>query len=338
MKIQYESREAIARNFFNKPNKTICIVAIDKEFSQTNRELHRLKTSQAMAEQLSIHLSKKIPAKQRRTIKFIIDKEGKTDLPPVSADVVIVISSEKISTYFDEPAPQKHEETAEWTVNYRIYLPAVYGMEPVGTFFVKERIENQAYNSKNAVNLLLSKFSSEYAWADASILMDYLRGDIRQQAFFKGKLVANGQDVFAARLLALSDWNATLKQLTQNACSETLIKAQILAPFSEQLSELVYDYAKHEPELKAKINLICYLYIAGFAQLTDLINEVLSEQKDLEDLSIMMPLVRLSGRIGNNETLEHLTRIWNGLPTETSNRTIQNFRVVLSANMKALAR
>ena len=209
---------------------------------------------------------------------------------------------------------QKHEETAEWTVNYRIYLPAVYGMEPVGTFFVKERIENQAYNSKNAVNLLLSKFSSEYAWADASILMDYLRGDIRQQAFFKGKLVANGQDVFAARLLALSDWNATLKQLTQNACSETLIKAQILAPFSEQLSELVYDYAKHEPELKAKINLICYLYIAGFAQLTDLINEVLSEQKDLEDLSIMMPLVRLSGRIREQRDPGTLTRIWNGLP------------------------
>ena len=217
---------------------------------------------------------------------------------------------------------QKHEETAEWTVNYRIYLPAVYGMEPVGTFFVKERIENQAYNSKNAVNLLLSKFSSEYAWADASILMDYLRGDIRQQAFFKGKLVANGQDVFAARLLALSDWNATLKQLTQNACSETLIKAQILAPFSEQLSELVYDYAKHEPELKAKINLICYLYIAGFAQLTDLINEVLSEQKDLEDLSIMTA----SQAFGANRERDPgtLTRIWNGLPTETSNRTIQN--------------
>lgn len=275
-----------------------------------------------MATQLSEYLIKKLPATCWRGEK--------------PSDIKIVISCEKIAPSPDHKKQADKTDT-EWTVNYQVFLPAVYGKEPVGNFFVKEKIANRLYTPNNALNLLLSKLSEEYAWKEVKSLVEYLQGDTRFQPYLRGRLATNGQDIFAARLLALSDWKALLAELTNKTLTETLIKSGVMAPFSENLSEKIYAYAKEESELKEKIELISYLYVAGFSGITDLINEVLSEQKDFKEIGSIQPIVSISGQLGNNETREHLMRLWEDIPKETPDKRIQNFRDTLAASLKALS-
>lgn len=120
------------------------------------------------------------------------------------ADVIIVIKSTWISSSRGYYASQRNANFYDVEVDYQLFIPRVYGSEPVADYAVRQTLSSKLFTAKSVTKEFADRLSQLYAWQSNDRLLDYLNGNRAQKSFILGRLTLHPDDDVAIKLLALS--------------------------------------------------------------------------------------------------------------------------------------
>jgi hypothetical protein len=319
IKNYYQTREAVASRFFSKPNKIFHVYVMNRELLQDDNMSDNQDPQINLARGMYRQFVKRLESKGCSVHPVFMGNKGiNWDV----ADVILVIKSTWVTTTLGYLQAQRDVVINDVELDYQIYIPEVYGKDPVADVVIRQTLPNSSYSQKSAENLFAEKLKQVYAWQDNDRLLEYLKGDLAEKPFILGRLTLYPDDAVAARLLALSDWSHEQAMLIWQNDIQGLVAAKNLYPFSTALSKLVYKYAIDIVDLRTRVDLLSYLYVAGYKDIQYLLNDILSQATDVETIEEVDAAIRISAFSGDKETLEHLSRIQGVLEEEQPSATL----------------
>ncbi|MDD5456554.1 MAG: hypothetical protein PHV30_05925 [Candidatus Margulisbacteria bacterium] len=302
----YKLRPESLKEFYNKPNKKMVFYVQNKDQGANDKLWYKLRACEITDELKQIFSQKVTTAKTAITYK---NGTGPV-INLTDGDIIVVLDCEVVSTAIEYMGSQVSTAILDLNLSYRIYLPEVFGRDPVGNFFIKESFTNKTMQCQKLLSLLKDKLQKIYAWEDIGTILKYLDGKSDLSHFLKIKWNQNPDDIFALKLLTLTRPAEIQKELLQNGRYEELIKTSMLSPYDKQLGSGLERYIADNGRYLEKVSILYYLYINKYPDLQNLLNDILAETDTREKLEYIGPALYLCTVFGNDETLEYLKKIY----------------------------
>ena len=212
-----DNRQSLASEFFLKSNKVFHVYVFSRELRLDDGVYKNQPIKINLAQNLYRQFSKRLEIK-KSSVKPILIKKQTIDWS--AADVVIVIRSMWVSTKRGYLPVQNNPDIQEIEVNYQLFIPSVYGKEPVADYAIRTTLPHTLFTDKSVTQIFADKLNQLYPWLRNYRVLNYLNGDITEQSFIEGHLFARTDDNVAAKLLALSAWNKTQTFLIRHGATK----------------------------------------------------------------------------------------------------------------------
>ena len=320
----YKERKSINAQFLAKSQKTIAIFCHTKTIGQTTYTsvVKAHDVQDLVLKGLLKRIGLNIP---KDHLKIFVDEPIK----PSEGDLIIEINTQVEIT-------NEMISEAQVMVNTKYFIPELYRWDPLYNQYWQWSFPVIAAQKAKVEKQVTDRMNMDSDWKNLIDDAVWLFHIPLKKDILIGRLARNKDDVPAARLLSLVDWDSVFNtQLKQNN-TECLVHAYMMYPYSDKVVKEVYrEFRTETPVFMEKFRLFVYLYIANYPNITKALNELIADMDSADKFSAAAPLLFIAEDKGNEETLEHLRNIRENIDVN-SIAVDKQFSVILGQAISSL--